>query len=538
MSLLVLLEASGRERRCLSYAWGVVLWLSLDVGSACAESIGRSLTSAIVSLAEDSNAREVSDNVVASILSANGLIGHNDRDLWLYLVTTLIIGAGAFLLYSLRINRRLNRAVGKANAAALALQAQRDNNRALLLAAGDGIHVLDLRGNVVLANDAFCRMLGYQPEQVTQLNVAHWDVKWSAEELIRNIPTLRGLISTFETRHRRQDGEVIDVEINTVGVDVDGIPLLFCSARDITARKYAENQLLQAASVFNHARESIMIIDPVGAIVDANDAFTRVTGFSREEVIGQCPPLLNVDHYTPEFCLLIKDALQCSGYWSGETWNRRKSGELYATHLTISRVPNTSGEPQSHVGIFTDITPLIDHQKHLEQIAHYDPLTFLPNRVLLADRLQHALAQTLRRNEMVAVVYVDLDGFKAVNDTYGHNVGDELLVGLSQRMKAALRDGDTLARIGGDEFIAVLVDLVSVEKCERVLERLLKAAAAPLLVGGRDINVSASIGVALYPQHANDADSLLLYADNAMYKAKQAGKNRYVFFDAGHLPTV
>lgn len=538
MSLLVLLKVCGCSRWCLRHMGWLVLWLSLDVSNACAGNIEQSLTFVTAQLAGGSNIYAVSDKEFAPILLANGLPGHDDRVLWLYLAATLIIGIGAFSLYGLRINRRLSLAVGKANAARQALQVQCDNNRALLLAAGDGIHVLDLRGNVILANDAFCHMLGYSHEQVIQLNVTDWDVKWTAEELITNIPTLRGLISTFETRHRRQDGEIIDVEINTVGVDVDGIPLLFCSARDITARKRTENQLLQAASVFNHARESIMIIDPAGTIVDANETFTRVTGYSREEVIGQCPPLLNVDHYSPEFCLLIKDALRSSGYWSGETWNRRKNGELYATHLTISRVPDTSGKIQSHVGIFTDITPFKDHQKHLEQMAHYDSLTLLPNRVLLTDRLQHALAQTLRRNEMVAVVYVDLDGFKAVNDTYGHNVGDELLISLSHRMKAALRDGDTLARVGGDEFVAVLVDLASVERCERVLERLLKAAADPLILGGREINVSASIGVALYPQNANDADSLLLYADNAMYKAKQAGKNRYCFFDMKHLPGV
>jgi len=171
-----------------------------------------------------------------------------------------------------------------------------------------------------------------------------------------------------------------------------------------------------------------------------------------------------------------------------------------------------------------------DHQKQLETIAHYDPLTRLPNRVLLGERLKHGLLQAVRRDNLVAVVYLDLDGFKTVNDTGGHEAGDQLLVELAGRMKHALRDGDTLARIGGDEFVAILVDLESVEACETVLQRLLQAAAEPVQLGAQRYHVSASIGVALYPHNGTDADLLLRCADHAMYQAKKAGKNRFQFF--------
>jgi diguanylate cyclase (GGDEF)-like protein/PAS domain S-box-containing protein len=314
-------------------------------------------------------------------------------------------------------------------------------------------------------------------------------------------------------------------------VDIDDVPLLFCSARDITARKNVEQKLLQAASVFHHSHESVMIFENDGTLADVNQAFTRVTGYSREEALGHCPPLINAECNDADICQSIKSALEESGYWTGETWNLRKNGELYVTRLTVSRVPGIYGRVNGLVGVFTDITSLKDHQKQLEKIAHYDPLTRLPNRVLFGERLKLGLLQAVRRDNLVAVVYLDLDGFKAVNDTGGHEAGDQLLVELAGRMKHALRDGDTLARIGGDEFVAILVDLESVEACETVLHRLLHAAAEPVQLAAQVHQVSASIGVALYPQDGADADLLLRCADHAMYQAKKTGKNRHHFFN-------
>ena len=302
--------------------------------------------------------------------------------------------------------------------------------------------------------------------------------------------------------------------------------------QDITERKQVEARLQLAASVFSHAREGIMITDPTGCIVDVNDTFTRITGYSAQEVRGQNPRLLNsgrqgVDHYATMW-----QDLRTQGHWTGEVWNRRKNGEIYAELQTVSAVFNAAGQAQNYVALFSDITSMKEHQQQLERIAHYDVLTKLPNRVLLADRLQQAMIQSLRHRHLVAVVFLDLDGFKAVNDHHGHGIGDELLIVVSQRMKAALREGDTLARIGGDEFVALLVDLDSPQDGTPVLERLLQAAAEPVLVGAAVLHVSASMGVTLYPQDDVDADALLLHADHAMYAAKLAGKNRYHVFDA------
>ncbi len=298
-------------------------------------------------------------------------------------------------------------------------------------------------------------------------------------------------------------------------------------------------QLQLAASVFTHAREGIMITAADGTIIEVNDAFSRITGYGRDDVLGVNPRILNSGRQDPTFYAAMWRALVEDGRWAGEVWNRRKDGEVYAEMLTISAVHNAGGKTQHYVALFSDITAQKEHQKQLERIAHYDALTGLPNRVLLGDRLHQAMTQAQRRGQLLAVIYLDLDGFKAINDGQGHEVGDQLLVAVAARMQAALREGDTIARLGGDEFVAVLVDLADIHACVAVLTRLLVAAAQPLHAGPRVLKVSASLGVTFYPQDEEVvADQLLRQADQAMYQAKLSGKNRYHIFDAEHDRSV
>ena len=308
--------------------------------------------------------------------------------------------------------------------------------------------------------------------------------------------------------------------------------------QDITERKNAEEKITLAASVFTHARESIVITDADGIILDINDTFLNTTGYSREEIIGTNPRILQSGRQPPEFYIDMWQALLKEGHWSGEIWNRRKNGEVYAEIKTISAVCNEQGITTHYVALGNDITPIKKHQEQLERIANYDILTNLPNRVLLSDRLSQAMLQCSRHEQSLAVVFLDLDGFKAINDTHGHDVGDELLIILSARMQEALREGDSLARIGGDEFVAVLADLAKVEDCEPVLERLLLAASEPITIDNIVLKVSASIGVTLYPQDNVDADLLLRHADQAMYVAKELGKNQYHLFDTAQDDAV
>ena len=304
---------------------------------------------------------------------------------------------------------------------------------------------------------------------------------------------------------------------------------------DITERKHAEAKLKLAANVFSHAREGITITDAAGNIIDVNATFSDITGYSREDVIGQNPRILRSGRQGPEFYADLWRSLEVKGHWYGEIWNRRKNGEVYAEMLTISAVRDPHGVTQNYVALFSDITAVKEHQSQLEHIAHFDALTNLPNRLLLADRLQQAMAQAQRRGQQLAVVYLDLDGFKGVNDRHGHGVGDQLLIHLATAMKDTLREGDTLARIGGDEFVAVLTDLDGIENCVPMLTRLLGAASAPVQFGAVALQGSASIGVTFYPQaNEMEADQLLRQADQAMYQAKLAGKNRYHVFDSDY----
>ncbi len=310
-------------------------------------------------------------------------------------------------------------------------------------------------------------------------------------------------------------------------------------SEDITQVKKDREQLQLAASVFTNAREGILICDPKGAILDVNEMFTRITGYSRAEVLGRNPRILKSGRQGDAFYSDLWRSLQENGRWSGEIWNRAKDGRVYPETLTISAVYDRSSKVQHYVALFSDITQSKEQERQLERMAHFDALTNLPNRNLLADRLQQAMAQAHQRGQMLAVACVDLDGFRSVNENYGQEAGDFLLMSVAQRMKLAIREADTLARIGGDEFVAVLNDLPDAEAARPILENLLACASEPDLFGEVSVHVSASIGVVFYPQTEEiDADQLLRQAGQAMYQSKLAGKNRYHVCDPSHDITI
>ncbi len=288
-----------------------------------------------------------------------------------------------------------------------------------------------------------------------------------------------------------------------------------------------------AATVFARAHEGIYITDANGTIVDANAAFTRITGYSRDEVVGHNPRLFSSGCQPPAFYETYWQTLLQTGYWRGELWNQRKNGQRFAALQNVSAVYDARGCIRHFVVLFSDITAQKEQAKQLEHIIHHDVLTGLPNRTLFADRLYQAMMMAKRTYTRLAVVFIDLDGFQAINDQYGHNVGDQLLRVVAHNMRSALREGDTLSRLGGDEFAAVLADLDSDVATHLVMRRLLSAVARPCVVEGQSLSVSASIGLTYYPQEeAVAADQLLRQADQAMYQAKQTGKNNFHRFDA------
>lgn len=300
---------------------------------------------------------------------------------------------------------------------------------------------------------------------------------------------------------------------------------------DRTREKTTEQELRLAASVFEHAQEGIVMTDPDTRILDVNTAFSLVTGYSREEMIGRTPALLQSGLQDAAFYREMWQRLNESGRWSGEIWNRRKSGEVYPEILHINAVPGADGGISHFIGMFSDITEQKNSQRRLESLANHDALTGLPNRVLLGDRLHQALANAKRHERLVAICFLDLDDFKLINDRFGHEVGDQFLVEIARRLIRAVRGGDTIARLGGDEFVLLIGDLKHVGELETVLGRLLEEISQPFQVLDLSLDVSGSLGVTLYPFDDADPDTLLRHADQAMYQAKQLGRNRYQLFD-------
>ncbi|MGC0150976.1 PAS domain S-box protein [Chromobacterium vaccinii] len=382
-------------------------------------------------------------------------------------------------------------------------------------------------------------MLGYGPGEM-RVNAENWYEHVHADDVARARDSIRrnlegGLAShevEIRCRTRLGDWRWILSRGRVVERDDDGVPLMMSGTHtDITERKVFELAQKEAAAVFDSSYEGILVVSPDGVITKVNQAFTRITGYEAGEAVGQRPSMLSSGQQAASFYEELWSEVRGHDFWRGELWNRRKSGELYAELLSISVVRDQQGQIQHYIGIFSDITQLKQHEAELDRVANFDPLTGVPNRRLLSDRLRQTIVRATRSGKSCAVCFLDLDGFKAVNDQHGHEVGDKLLVAVSSHLKSILRGDDTLARLGGDEFVVLLSDIGSPEECMLVLDRVLAAVATPVPVGEGEVSVTASIGVSLYPQDNADPDTLLRHADQAMYLAKEAGKNRYQLFD-------
>ncbi len=301
-------------------------------------------------------------------------------------------------------------------------------------------------------------------------------------------------------------------------------------SEDITEHKQSEEKIRQWAKVFDSTSEGIIITDLTGTILDVNDAFTEITGFSKQEVTGNNPRLFQSGRHDADFYTAMWQTILRLGTWRGEIWNRRKNGELFPSWETISTVYNENGEATHYVSVFTDISPIKETQEQLDFLAHHDPLTGLPNRLLLNDRMQHAIDRASRNNTGVAVMFLDLDRFKVINDSMGHPAGDELLLEVSRRLQNTLREVDTISRQGGDEFILLLEDFVNTSSVLSGARKVLTAFTNPFHVAGRELIVTASLGISIYPEDSRDAAELIRNADAAMYRAKEYGRNQFWFY--------
>ena len=371
-------------------------------------------------------------------------------------------------------------------------------------------------------------LIGQKIDQIMPEQKAHKTMQ--AMQDARNLGVSPGQQIWIPTQHG-EDWFEISVAHKTAHESIADRYIIL--SRNISDRKLNEDQLKISANVFKYAREGIIITDADVTILIINDSFTQVTGYTREEALGKNPSFLASGHHNPGFYSAMWQELNRKGHWYGEITNKRKNGEIYIQFLSITTSYDSNGQVKNYVGIFSDITKQKENLKKLEHIAHYDALTQLPNRVLLRDRLNQLMIQSVRRKQYLAVVFLDLDGFKEVNDQYGHQIGDILLSTMAKRLNSSLREGDSIARIGGDEFIAVLSDLEHIDDSLPYLTRLLHAASTPVMIQKHEIQLSASLGVAFYFGDKNiDAELLIRRADQAMYQAKLAGKNQYYIFDS------
>ena len=582
----------------------------------------------------------------------------------------------------------------------------------------EGIHVMDEVGNVVEVNDTFCRMLGYTQDEMAGLNVADWDAQWSKDELMERFRMLIKVDGAlFESRHRRKDGSVFDVEVSTTGAEIDGRSFLYASSRDITERKSSEAKLqrlmklyaalnqcnqsivrcnseqelfqqvcrdavqfggiqmawvglldgptrlvkpvasfgtgteylegikisvdagepsgqgptgtsiredhpvwiqdfqndphlalwyerakragwassaslplhcngvpigtlnlysdvagafdeaarnllvgmvtdisyaltrfelleerskaedaMRIAAVTFETQEAILITDPDGNILRVNHAFEEITGYSAEEVIGSNPRMFQSGIHDAEFFRSMWTDLLGTGKWAGEIWDKRKDGEVYPKLMTITATNDDEDRVTNYVAVFRDISNRKKSEQEIHQLAFYDPLTKLPNRRLLLDRLQQGLAISARSGRHGALLFLDLDHFKTINDTRGHAKGDQLLIEVARRLFTCVREGDSVARLGGDEFVVVLEELSSdadeaATQTEMVAEKIRMELDKPYVMGDYEFHSTVSIGISLFFDHRESAEDLLRHADVAMYQAKMAGRNTMRFFD-------
>jgi diguanylate cyclase (GGDEF)-like protein/PAS domain S-box-containing protein len=402
-----------------------------------------------------------------------------------------------------------------------------------------GIYWIDQCTRICYVNKRACEMLGYSEEHLLELTLAdidpvfpfqNWTSFW--QELKTNKTRI------FETRHKHKDSHLLTVEIIANHVQFADTEYSVAFVSDITGRKIAEEKLQLAARVFGEAHEGIIITDASGIMIDVNPTFCEITGYRRDEVIGKNPSILNSGKHSDLFFAEIWQTLAKQNYWQGEVWNRKKNGDLYAELLSISVLRDTQGRVVNYIGLFSDITESKHQQLALERLAHFDPLTQLPNRTLFGDRFNQAIAHSKRNQSLLAICFVDLDGFKPVNDTFGHEAGDQVLIQVAERIKTHLREEDTVSRLGGDEFALLIGEMDSIDHCCQTMARIHKALSEAYFINDHSITISASSGITLYPLDDSDPDTLIRHADYAMYQAKLAGKNRFHLFDNDHKKDI
>ncbi|MDH4284093.1 MAG: EAL domain-containing protein, partial [Gallionellaceae bacterium] len=420
---------------------------------------------------------------------------------------------------------------------AAVIERESNKNRTLLHTAADGIYISDMNGNLLQVNDSLCNMLDYPESDLLKMNVVELCASFSKEELLARIANLSGTNPPFEVRHRRRDGTIIDVEVSASKVEIDGQQVIYNSVRDITGRKQAEQEITESRSrlntLFETAMDAVVTIDSEGKITGWNGQAENIFGWSRSEAVGLALHLTIIPHQFREAHMNgLKRFLE-----SGEGPLLNSRIEISALHrdghefpIELSVTPIKIRNKFEFSAFIRDITKKKQFEDLIWKQANYDTLTGLPNRRMLLDRLAQEIKKAHRAGLMMALLFIDLDRFKEINDTLGHRVGDLLLVEAAQRISNCLRETDTVARLGGDEFTVILSEIEDASSVERIASNILKKLAEPFRLENEVVHLSASIGITLYPHDASEIEDLLKDADQAMYVAKSMGRNRLSYF--------
>lgn len=409
----------------------------------------------------------------------------------------------------------------------------RDRLRAVIHASPLAIVSLDLEGRITMWNPAAERIFGWRslealgrippfvpPEKESEFRALHRRV-CDGESL-----------TEIELWRQKKDGSPICVSLSIAPLygPQRGVCGVIAVLADITAQQETAQQARLYARVFEASHDAIIITNPANGIIAVNRAFTDITGYTQEEVMGKNPKMLSSGRQDQGFYISMWTSIREDGHWQGEIWNRRKSGEVYPEWVTISAVRNAREEIANYIAIFSDISERKAAEEHINYLAQHDGLTGLPNRTLMQDRLQQALSAAGRAGGLVAVLFLDLDHFKDINDSLGHHVGDQLLIAVAERISDSVRGADTVSRIGGDEFVIILPTVAEADDIALVAEKILCSLSRRYRIDVHEINTTPSIGIAVYPGDGEDMGTLIRNADTAMYHAKKSGRNNYQFF--------
>ena len=457
-----------------------------------------------------------------------------------YLLLALLTLAILTALYILRKNRQLQAALAVSREAHTALRLSEERHRFLADNATDVIWTMDINGRNTYISPSVERLRGYTVAEAMQQSLhealtpasvqiaqAGLDRALEAIEEKKNVPVFRA-----ELEQPCKQGGTVWTEVSFSGmVNGEGEFVSFLGVtRDISERKRIELDLHIAAIAFE-SQDGMIVTDAQSTILRVNGAFSQITGYAAEEVIGKTPRILQSGHHDAAFYSAMWTTIQAEGVWHGEIWNKRKNGDVYPEQITITEVNDSFGQVTHYVAVLRDITVRKQLEKEVTQLAFFDTLTQLPNRRLFNDRLSQSLTRAKRAQTSFALMFIDLDKFKPINDTHGHETGDWVLQTVARRIEGALRASDTAARVGGDEFLALLPDLKTSDDALGVAEKIRLALEQPFVTpSGVTLFASASIGIAIFPDHAQSEEDLLRLGDQAMYEAKNSGGNSVRMF--------